>query len=441
MANYLGKKIVIVGLGKTGLSCVNFFISKKIFPKVIDTHNSPTLKSFIPKGISCHFGSWNQEWIISSDLIILSPGVDRFQTEIQLAYKKGIEIIGDVELFCRELKKDKKIISITGSNGKSTTTCLLMEIARKAGLKVGVGGNIGNPVLDLLRYDYDVYILELSSFQLETTNTLQSYGAVILNVSENHMDRYPLGMDQYISAKLKIYEFAKICVVNVMDSTIWPIHRESHNRDYLSFGMNSGIYSLNTRKNIIQRYGETLIHTKSIKISGTHNYFNFLAALCLAEIINIPIRTSISVISKYRGLPHRLQVIHKKDGVTWINDSKSTNINSTIAAIKSIEKARKIHLLLGGDRKMSKLSPLKRFICFREDIQIYCFGKDKLKFGKLKDNSIVLDTLKQCVLKVLEISKNGDVVLLSPACSSLDQFLNFEHRGEIFTKMVKNFCS
>ncbi|ADD79580.1 UDP-N-acetylmuramoyl-L-alanine--D-glutamate ligase [Candidatus Riesia pediculicola] len=439
MVNYFGKKVVIIGLGKTGLSCINFFLSKKIFPKVIDTQYPSYTKHSIPEGVIYHFGSWNRGWIVSSDLIVLSPGVSRLHEEIQIAYRKGIEIIGDIELFCREVDRDKKIISITGSNGKSTTASVLTEIAKKANLKVGLGGNIGVPVLELLNYDYDIYILELSSFQLEITSTLKSIGAVILNISENHMDRYPFGMYQYLSAKLKIYDFAKNCVINIMDNRIWP--KEIDKRNFLSFGINSGDYRLNTKKNTIQRFEKDLIHIKFIKIIGQHNHMNFLATLCLSEIIGIPINISLFVISRYSGLPHRLQVVHKKNGVIWINDSKSTNIESTIAALKSIKANNKIHLLLGGDKRKSKISRLKEFVSYKKKIRIYCFGKDKLKFGKLRNDSIVLNTLEQCMLKVSKNTESGDIILLSPACSSLDQFSNFEHRGSVFSEIAKKLGS
>ncbi|MDR5615674.1 Mur ligase family protein, partial [Arsenophonus sp.] len=198
MANYKGKKIVIVGLGKTGLSCVNFFLSNHVIPRVIETNITTPGKKKLPKEVVCHYGSWKKEWLMKADLIVTSPGISLATPELKIAADRGIEIIGDIELFCREI--DKPIIAITGSNGKSTVTALVGEMAKAANYKVGIGGNIGTPALTLLANDYDLYILELSSFQLETTTSLQANVATILNITEDHMDRYLDGFQQYRAA-------------------------------------------------------------------------------------------------------------------------------------------------------------------------------------------------------------------------------------------------
>ncbi|MGL5371981.1 MAG: UDP-N-acetylmuramoyl-L-alanine--D-glutamate ligase, partial [Plesiomonas shigelloides] len=214
MACYAGKNIVIIGLGSTGLSCVDFFMQQGVVPRVMDTRSQPAGQDRLPDGVELHTGSLNSEWLLAADLIVASPGIALARPELQAAIRAGVEVVGDIELFCRDACAP--IVAITGSNGKSTVTSLVGEMARCAGLRVGVGGNIGIPALSLLNDDYDLYVLELSSFQLETTSSLHAKAATVLNVTEDHMDRYQ-GMDDYRAAKLRVYQGAKTCVVNAED--------------------------------------------------------------------------------------------------------------------------------------------------------------------------------------------------------------------------------
>lgn len=211
MVDYQGKKVVIIGLGLTGLSCVDFFLARGVTPRVIDTRISPPGLDKLPENVERHLGDMNQEWLLDADLIVASPGIALASPALSVAAEAGVEIVGDIELFCREAQAP--IVAITGSNGKSTVTTLVGEMAKSAGWNVGVGGNIGLPALMLLKQECDLYVLELSSFQLETTNSLRAAAATILNVTEDHMDRYPLGLQQYRAAKLRVYENAKVCVV------------------------------------------------------------------------------------------------------------------------------------------------------------------------------------------------------------------------------------
>ncbi|MDN6089663.1 MAG: UDP-N-acetylmuramoyl-L-alanine--D-glutamate ligase, partial [Enterobacterales bacterium] len=191
MVDYQGKKVVIIGLGLTGLSCVDFFLARGVTPRVIDTRISPPGLDKLPENVERHLGDMNQEWLLDADLIVASPGIALASPALSVAAEAGVEIVGDIELFCREAQAP--IVAITGSNGKSTVTTLVGEMAKSAGWNVGVGGNIGLPALMLLKQECDLYVLELSSFQLETTNSLRAAAATILNVTEDHMDRYPLG--------------------------------------------------------------------------------------------------------------------------------------------------------------------------------------------------------------------------------------------------------
>lgn len=432
MFEYSGKEIVILGLGITGLSCIDFFLSKKITPKVIDNKLNLFNKNKLPKSISVHIGSLNISWIMNADLIVVSPGVSIYLPELIQAKKKGIEIIGDVELFCREISKP--LIAITGSNGKSTVTTILSKIIEKSKLKVGVGGNIGNPCLNLLKKKYDLYILEISSFQLETIFNLKPTIATVLNLTPNHMDRYYGNLYKYYQTKLKIYHRAKTCVYNEEDKKTWPKDRFS--KDCISYGINKGDYTLNTKSKNIEIRGKFFVNINKIRLFGEHNYLNILAVLALLERINISKKSIINVLKKYKGLPHRFQLIHSYNGIQWINDSKSTNIYSTIAAIKSINITRQLYLLLGGEGKSANFFKLKPYILFK-NINLYCFGRDGKKIAKIKQDSFFYSSIKECLYSIKKKIKPKDIVLFSPACSSLDQFSNFEHRGKEFIKLVK----
>ena len=221
MADYRGRKVVIIGLGLTGLSCVDFFLAQGVTPRVMDTRVSPPGLDKLPEQVERYTGGLNSDWLLAADLIVASPGMALAHPALTEAAEAGVEIVGDIELFCREAQAP--IVAITGSNGKSTVTTLVGEMARAAGWQVGVGGNIGLPALSLLKSPAQLYVLELSSFQLETTWSLKAAAATILNVTEDHMDRYPLGMQQYRAAKLRIYENARVCVVNADDALALPV--------------------------------------------------------------------------------------------------------------------------------------------------------------------------------------------------------------------------
>lgn len=257
MVDYQGKKVVIIGLGLTGLSCVDFFLARGVTPRVIDTRISPPGLDKLPENVERHLGDMNQEWLLDADLIVASPGIALASPALSVAAEAGVEIVGDIELFCREAQAP--IVAITGSNGKSTVTTLVGEMAKSAGWNVGVGGNIGLPALMLLKQECDLYVLELSSFQLETTNSLRAAAATILNVTEDHMDRYPLGLQQYRAAKLRVYENAKVCVVNSDDALTMPI-RGADSR-CVSFGADVGDYHLNRQQ------GEIWLRVRGEKFS------------------------------------------------------------------------------------------------------------------------------------------------------------------------------
>lgn len=425
---YQGKTVTVIGLGTTGLSCVDFFKKKKANIQVIDTRANPAGADKLDKMIPLHTGGLNSEWLLKSDLIAISPGLALATPEIQQAIQASVEVVGDVELFCREAKAP--IIAITGSNGKSTVTTLTAEMVKQAGLKVGMGGNIGVPVLSLLDEDYDLFVLELSSFQLETTYSLKAKAATILNISEDHMDRYDAIAD-YRNAKLRIYENAENIVVNGEDAQTYP---EQAVKNLIRFAEQNAEYTM--RNGVLYAGDTAIINTNQMLISGRHNEMNALAAMALAEAANVPREGIVKALQTYGGLPHRFQAVATNDGVRWVNDSKATNVGSTIAALNGLSVAGTLYLLLGGDGKAADFSELKPLIN-KPNIVCYCFGQDGNELAKLSEQSVLVETMQEAITAIRPQLKKGDMVLLSPACASLDQFKNFEQRGDVFVSLAQ----
>ncbi|WP_109391910.1 UDP-N-acetylmuramoyl-L-alanine--D-glutamate ligase [Proteus cibi] len=433
MANYQGKKVVVVGLGITGLSCVDFFIRQGVTPKVIDTRQKPGGLDKLPADVEYHTGSFHQAWLNDADLIISSPGIALSTPELVEAANHGVEIVGDIELFCREAKAP--IVAITGSNGKSTVTTLVGEMATADGIRVGVGGNIGVPALTLLTKPHDLYVLELSSFQLETTYSLQAAAATVLNISEDHMNRYPLGLEQYREAKLRIYNNAKTCVYNEDDALTLPLAGKDNR--CVSFGVGQGDYQLDNTSRILKVKGEKVLSTAEMYLSGQHNYTNALAALALADAVGISRTAAIEVLKTYHGLAHRFQLVYSHQNVRWINDSKATNVGSTEAALRGLEVDGTLHLLLGGDGKSADFTSLLPYIS-GDNIRLYCFGQDGQALANLRpDVSLLTVTMEEAMRALAPTVKSGDMVLLSPACASLDQFKCFEQRGDEFARLAR----
>ena len=431
---YQNKIVTVIGLGKTGLSCVEFLTKKQADVRVIDTRQNPAGAEQLAKNIPLHTGGLNLDWLLQSDIIVISPGLAVKTPEIQTALSAGVEVIGDIELFCREA--DKPIIAITGSNGKSTVTSLVTEMAKAAGLNVGMGGNIGIPALSLLEQNHDLYVLELSSFQLETTYSLKAVAATVLNISEDHMNRYA-DLEDYRQAKLKIYHQCQTAVINAEDSLTKEDNRQSA-RVQLSFGEHNADYWLKTDngKQYLMAKDEVILPCDEVKLVGRHNYMNALAAIGLVQAAGIKTVGIQTALRTFTGLDHRFQLAHFADGVRWINDSKATNVGSTVAALTGLHLTGTLHLLLGGDGKNADFSELQKLIN-KPHIHCYCFGQDGKQLAALSAQSHLFDTMEQAIEYLRPQLKAGDMVLLSPACASLDQFASFEKRGEEFTRLAK----
>ncbi|ESQ73200.1 UDP-N-acetylmuramoyl-L-alanine--D-glutamate ligase [Pasteurella multocida] len=429
--SYKNKKVTVIGLGRTGLSCVDFLLAKQADVRVIDTRTQPAGAEQLAKNVPLHTGSLNQQWLLESDLIIISPGLAVKTPEIQTALAAGIEVIGDIELFCREAKKP--IIAITGSNGKSTVTSLVAHMVNAAGLKVGMGGNIGIPALSLLEQAHDMYVLELSSFQLETTYSLKATSATVLNISEDHMNRY-VDLEDYRQAKLKIYHHAQTAVINAEDA----LTAMDGLKNGVSFGEDNADYWLKTEKgrSYLMAKDERVLACDEMKLVGRHNYMNALAAIALAQAAGIPLESIRRALREFNGLDHRFQLAHFAHGVRWVNDSKATNVGSTVAALTGLQLNGTLHLLLGGDGKGADFSELASLIN-QPNIICYCFGQDGEQLAALSPRSQRFSTMEEAINALRPTLSAGDMVLLSPACASLDQFSSFEQRGDEFTRLAK----
>jgi UDP-N-acetylmuramoylalanine--D-glutamate ligase len=436
---------VIVGLGKTGMSCVRFLAEKQLSFKVMDTRDNPPgieeLRRDYPH-VAVHLGGFNQDWLMSADELIVSPGIALSTPEITEAVAAGADVAGDVELFCREA--GQPVVAITGSNGKSTVTTLLGEMVQAAGIKAAVGGNIGTPALELLRESgVDLYILELSSFQLETTHSLHAVAATILNVSPDHMDRYPSMVD-YHRAKQRIYRGCKTAVYNKQDPLTVPLLPQataataftSGKPDLHDFGLIDDEEGAWLCKGV-----KRLLNASSMKLPGKHNQLNALSALALGEAVGVSLESMLEVLKEFKGLEHRCQWVAEKDGVVWINDSKATNVGASVAAIEGLGQtlSGKIILIAGGDGKGADFQelrqPLKNY--GREVVLIGRDGPDIEKAVKDVVSVKFSSDLRAAIDRAAEVSESGDLVLLAPACASFDMFASFERRGEQFSAMVR----
>lgn len=436
---------VVVGLGKTGLSCVRYLKQKGEKVAVTDTRDDPPgLNELLEEhsDVQLALGGLDADLIAKADEVILSPGIALANEALKKAHSRGVLMSGDIELFCREIQQP--IIAITGSNAKSTVTTLVGEMIRDAGRSVVVAGNIGLPVLDVLAKPEraEFYVLELSSFQLETTRSLKAEVATILNISPDHLDRYP-SMKEYIAAKHRIYRGARQTVANADDAETRP-HPMFTDRDWRftvnapgtrTFGLmeKEGALWLGLEKN-------ALMPASEVRIKGRHNQANALAALALGNAVGLPMSSMLETLRTFSGLPHRCQWVRERDGVHWYNDSKGTNVGAAVAAIEGIggDIRGKVVLIAGGDGKGAD------FVELREPASKYLktavlIGRDADKLANVLGDCcpvIRATTLQEAIEAAAGVAVGGDSVLLSPACASFDMFKGYDDRGAQFMNCV-----
>ena len=431
------KRVAIIGLGVTGLSCVTFFRNKGINVTVFDTRLVPPGQDKLDAHTKLIIGPLSAPLLCEFDTLVVSPGIAIATPAINAAIEAGVEVIGDIELFARELNteqyKHAKLVTITGSNGKSTVTSLLGEMAVDAKINVGVGGNIGIPALDLLCPDKALYILELSSFQLETTESLNATISTILNVSEDHLDRY-ISYQAYSMAKHKIYAQAQTVLINRDDSLTF-----TDKNPQISFGFDQQQYGL------IEKQGafylsvdqQPVLNCNALKLSGKHNWMNALAAIALGKQVDLPMSSMLATLQSYSGLKHRCEFVKEVSGVRWINDSKATNIGATQAALSGLSDTiqGKVHVILGGDGKGADFAELAPVLAEVKG-QIVCFGQDAQLIAVQHPDALIVDNLEQAVSHIKQYALIGDLAILTPACASLDMYKNFMARGDHFIELV-----
>ncbi len=431
------EKVVVVGLGITGLSVVKHLmrLPVELQVKVIDTRDNPPGQEALPSGVELHAGGWRLDWLLEADLVVTNPGIALATPEIQQVLAANIPVVGDIELFAWHVTKP--VIAITGSNGKSTVTDLTGVVAKAAGLQVGVGGNIGVPALDLFEKEADLYVLELSSFQLETTSSLELVAAAFLNLSEDHMDRYQ-GMDDYRQAKLRIFDHAQACIVNADDVATYP----DVSKNLVKFSVEADADARVTNTDgceYLTLDGQQILAVESLSLVGRHNVANALVVIALLCKAGVDVKAGLEAMKSYRGLTHRCQVVADNQGIKWVNDSKATNVASTLAALSGLNLAGKLYLLVGGDGKGADFSELAPALA-RLNVQLCCFGADGDKFMPLHPSAKRFDTMQEIIEWSKPQLQSGDMILLSPACASFDQFNNFMARGDVFASLAKQYA-
>lgn len=449
MAELIAKSHItaVIGLGQTGLSVARFLAARQQRFVVCDTRDKPAglelLQQEFPD-VHVETGPLNAETLLAVDELVVSPGVPLREPAIQAALNAGVSVIGDIGLFLREITAP--IVAITGANAKSTVTSLVGDMAARAGIKVGVGGNIGTPVLDLLEQkDIELFVLELSSFQLETiglgdNRNLNAKVSTILNISEDHMDRYD-SLTSYYLAKQRIYFGAETVVTNRADALTNPPLAAGVTQ--LTFGLNKpdrngfGLMVKGGVEYLAYEFN-TLMPAADVRMPGRHNVENALAALALGSAAGIDRAAMLESLREFAGLPHRCQWVAEIAGVEFYNDSKGTNVGATLAALEGLRTATgKIILIAGGVGKGADFSPLAKALIDTRGLVV--IGEDGDKIAAVADDSVNVvsaNSMSDAVQQAFAMAKSGDRVLLSPACASFDMFANYGHRGESFMAAV-----
>jgi UDP-N-acetylmuramoylalanine--D-glutamate ligase len=466
---------VIVGLGRTGFSCARYLRARGWGLAVTDTRAKPpewARLAELDPNIPVKAGGLDIGLLDGATCVVASPGVSLEEPFFVEARRRGLEIVGDIELFSRWA--DAPVVGITGTNGKSTVTTLVGRMAERAGLRVRVGGNLGEPALDLLsagpvagtavasgaahpaggtaassgsaHADHgptQLYVLELSSFQLDATQSLDLKAAVVLNVTPDHLDRYAT-VEEYAASKARIFARCETAVINLDDPLVVAMPRPG--QKVVGFSLRASIgadyaVAMHEGQWWLTRRGERLMPVASMKIKGLHNAANALASLALGEALGLPMPAMLEELATFTGLPHRSQWVADVRGVTYINDSKGTNVGATVAAVNGM--AGPLIMIAGGDGKNQDFSELATV--FRGKVRhTVLIGRDAAAVAKALQGVCTLETcasLEDAVRAAAKAAQPGDTVLLSPACASLDMFRDYTHRGAVFTQAVKELAA
>ena len=438
----------------TGLSMTRWLKRRGAIVSAADTRARPPHAALLGRelpDVALEFGEFREASVRGAELIAISPGIDRRMPAVAAAIRRGTPVVGDIELFAQALTqfthRAPKIIAVTGTNGKSTVTSMAGQICAGAGIETVVAGNIGTPVLDALteiengRSVPDAFVLELSSFQLESTATLAADAATMLNLSEDHLDRYD-GIDDYVATKARVFHGGGAQVINRDDATSAGMARTG--RRISSFGTgvpdaeNAWGITQHGNRSCLARGNQMLMQGEDLPVAGLHNAANALAAGALCYAIGVNEASIVNGWRKFRGLPHRVEKIAVIDGVTYYDDSKGTNVGSTVAALNGF--SQPVVLIAGGEGKGQDFSPLGEPVKHHARA-VVLIGRDREQIAAAIAGSGVAITCAGDMTEAVQLaraaSRSGDVVLLSPACASYDMFKNYGHRGEVFADAVR----
>jgi UDP-N-acetylmuramoylalanine--D-glutamate ligase len=434
---------VIVGLGRTGVSCARHLAARGHRLVVTDSRENPPglaeLRRLVPAAATA-LGGFDPAVLAGADQVVVSPGVSLAEPFLRRAAAQGLDLVGDIELFAREA--GGRVVGITGTNGKSTVTTLVGAFAEAAGLEVRVGGNLGEPALDLLEGPpAAMYVLELSSYQLETTWSLQPEAAAVLNVSPDHLDRYH-DLAEYAAAKARIYERAAAAIVNLDDAIVVRMPRPGQRTVGFSLRRQDADFRLlhEAGEDWLAEGAEPILPLAALALPGRHNAANALAALAVGSVCGFPRAAMAGVLQEFRGLAHRTERVRDLRGVSWIDDSKGTNVGATVAAIEGMDGP--LVLIAGGEGKGQDFAPLGP-ACQGKVKQAILIGRDaRLLAGALEGRCAVTfaASMEAAVGAAAAVAHAGDTVLLSPACASFDMFRDYAHRGEAFAAAVRELA-
>ena len=430
---------LVIGLGVTGKSVARYLTARGDTPWLVDSRENPPgldeLRHDYPAS-PLFTGKFDSDLFGGAECLIVSPGVPLNTPAIQEAMANGVEVLGDVELFARQV--NAPTVAITGSNGKSTVTTLVGNMAVAAGIKTAVGGNLGTPALDLLAQNAGLYVLELSSFQLETTVSLEPAAAAVLNISPDHMDRYA-NLSEYSAAKQRIYKNAETAVINLDDERVRSMSPRGRVIGFTLSEPGPGDFGLRWfDQEAWLCHGEhRLMKEGELRIGGRHNTANALAALALGTAIGLPIDNMLDTLREFQGLPHRTQWAGEYRGVKWYNDSKGTNIGASRAAIEGLP--GKLVLIAGGDGKGADFAELRSVVADKVRA-VVLIGRDAPLIEKALSGAAPIyhaGDMREAVAVADAHARSGDSVLLSPACASFDMFRDYRQRGEVFMAAVR----
>jgi UDP-N-acetylmuramoylalanine--D-glutamate ligase len=428
-ADLAGKRLLVLGLGDTGLSVARWAEHRGARVRVADTRAAPPRAHDFAGDL--RLGPFEPNLLHGVDLVCISPGLALDQQVIQAALERSIPVLGDVELFAWH--NAAPVLAVTGTNGKSTVTALAAHLLRRAGTHAEAAGNISPPVLDAaLKHAPAAWVLELSSYQLETTWSLNPRAAVMLNLSEDHLDRYP-GASDYGAAKARIFQGDGVQVLNRDDSASMGMALAG--RRVRTFGLDG--HDFGVRDGFLVEAGERLLAVDELPIHGAHNVANALAACALVRVLGVPAEKLAAGLRSFRGLPHRLELVRDWNGVQWYDDSKGTNVGATIAALRGLGK--RAVLILGGDGKRQDFSPLREPVA-QFAVRTLLIGRD----APLIEQALAglrtqrCPTLEEAVQLAAGTARSGEAVLLSPACASFDMFRDYKHRGDVFAQAVRS---